>query len=214
MYDISNLLFLLLPFHSGTTQPSIKACSDLIRTWMVFFNLLLHVETRWIYAGRQALIALIKCTNAKSHTERCSALLAPSLSFHVHASADVITVSAASVAQRCETKSRSPPSIIKSFLAIGQLTLASRTVPFHFHQSCHPYCKRGKDCQMILARSHHSQPLIVWSSERRLETLLYVRFFCEVSRLCCQLQAMWLKSWLFYVTFTPTSSIKLTGSPN
>lgn len=143
-----------------------------------FFNLLLHVQARLIYARRQALIAVIKCTNAKSHTERCSTLLAPSLSFHVHASADVITVSAAGAAQRCETKSRSPPSIIKSFLPIGQLTLASRTVPFHFHQSCHPYRKRGKDCQMILARSHHSQPLIVWSSEWRLDTLLYVRFFC------------------------------------
>lgn len=168
-----------------------------------FFNLLLHVQARLIYARRQALIAVIKCTNAKSHTERCSTLLAPSLSFHVHASADVITVSAAGAAQRCETKSRSPPSIIKSFLPIGQLTLASRTVPFHFHQSCHPYRKRGKDCQMILARSHHSQPLIVWSSEWRLDTLLYVRFFCEVPRLCCQSQAIWLKSWLFHVTLHP-----------
>lgn len=170
---------------------------------MVFFNLLLHVQTRLIYAGKQALVAVIKCTNAKSHTERCSTLLAPSLSFHVHASADVITLSAAGAVQRCETKSRSPPSIIKSFLAIGQLTLASRTVPFHFHQSCHPHRKRGKDCQMILARSHHSQPLIVWSSELRLETLLYVRLFCEVSRLCCQLQAIWFKSWLFHVTLHP-----------
>lgn len=150
-------------------------------------------DTCRIYAGRQTLIAVIKRTNAKSHTGRCLSLLAPSLSFHMHASADVITVSAAGAVQRCETKSRSPPSIIKSFLVIGQLTLASCTFPFHFHQSCHPYRKRGKDCQMILARSHHSQRLIVWSSERRLETLLYVRFFCEVSRLCCQSQAIWLK---------------------
>lgn len=113
------------------------------------------------------------------------------LCVHLHASADVITVSAASVAQRCETKSCSPPSIIKSFLAIGQLTLASRTVPFHFPQSHHLYCKRGKDCQMISACFHHRQRLIMWNLERRLKTLIYcVRFFCEVSQPCWQQQAV------------------------
>lgn len=154
-------------------------------TWIwhapIFTNSFLH---------RQALITVIIYTNAKSCTQRCFSLPVPSFSFHMHASADVITVSAASAARRCETKSCSPPLIIKSFLAIGQLTLASRTVLFHFHQSRHPYSKRGKDCQMISACFHHRQREMMWNSERKPETLLYIISFCEVAQPCWKPEAI------------------------
>lgn len=156
------LLSLLSSCHSAAAQPSNRSTLG-PKSHTDGFSLTppRHTHTHRINALKQALIGVIKCTNAKSHTEHCPSLLVPSFSFHMHASADVITVSAASAVQRCETKSCSLLSIIKSFLGIGQLTVASCTVPFNFHQSCHPYCKRGKDCQTISACFHHSQRLIM-----------------------------------------------------
>lgn len=56
---------------------------------------------------------------------------------------DVITVSAESAVQRCESsKSYRLPSIIKSFLGIGQLTVSAlRIVSLYFNQSCPPLQK-------------------------------------------------------------------------
>lgn len=62
---------------------------------------------------------------------------------HTHTLSDVITVSAESAVQRCETsKCKCPPSIIKSFLGIGQLTVSAlRIVSLYFNQSYSLHCK-------------------------------------------------------------------------
>lgn len=57
---------------------------------------------------------------------------------------DVITMSAEIAVQRCESsKSYRLPSIIKSFLGIGQLTVSAlRIVSLYFNQSC-PLLQKG-----------------------------------------------------------------------
>ncbi len=85
-----------------------------------------HTHTH-THASRQTLDTVINLTHAESHTKRwrsthlvlMSLMHTKSTSHthaHIHTLSDVITVSAESAAQRCETSKRyCLPSIIKSF---------------------------------------------------------------------------------------------------
>lgn len=99
-----------------------------------------------MHASRRALATVINPTHANRHTNITALFplfLCLSFDTQMRTHSDVITVSAESAVQRCESsKSYRLPSIIKSFLGIGQLTVSAlRIVSLYFNQSCPPLQK-------------------------------------------------------------------------
>lgn len=122
---------------------------------------------------------VISPTCAHVHTN-LSALSVVHTLVRIHS--DLITLSAESVVQRCESSQCSSlPSIIKSFLGIGQLTVSAlRFISLYFNQSplC---CKRPTDCQMILVCFHQAWWVIRPDSEelfllRRVAVFWFLSF--------------------------------------
>lgn len=140
-------------FHSNSLSHSHTHTQSENHTWTASNVTFAHTQTHThINACKQT--GTCHCnqphTCKPAHKHYSSVPLVPvSLGWHTHAHtqmrthSDVITVSAESAVQRCESsKSYRLPSIIKSFLGIGQLTVSAlRIVSLYFNQSCPPLQK-------------------------------------------------------------------------